>query len=721
MRQILQNLGTGETLLVDVPRPGASSGGYLVSTRASLVSLGTERMLIDFGKSGWLQKARKQPEKVRQVLEKIRVDGLFPTLEAVRSKLDQAIPLGYCNAGVVVEARTERTAGGPSWRPGDRVISNGAHAEFVSVPHPLTARIPDGVSFEHAAFTVVGSIGLQGIRLLAPTLGESVVVTGLGLIGLLCVQMLRANGCRVLGIDFDPAKCALARSFGAETVELAKGEEPVAVAVAWTGGRGVDGVLVTASTASSEPILQGARMCRKRGRIVLVGVTGLSLNRAEFYEKELSFQVSCSYGPGRYDDSYEKAGLDYPIGFVRWTEQRNFEAFLDLLASGRVNVEPLVSHRFGFSEALRGYDLVGAGKGLGIVLQYPVTDPAGSGVDSGAGRTLELAPPKPAQVPEVVVGVIGAGNFSGQVLFPALAASGARLRTVVSNGGVTGTHWGRKFGFERSSTVAEAILNDPEINLVVITTRHDSHARYAVEALRKGKAVYVEKPLCLTLAELDNVNAARTGWERVFLMVGFNRRFAPHVVRVRQLLAARREAKAFVYTVNAGAIPSGHWVHDSQAGGGRLLGECCHFIDLLRHLAACPIERAEVVLAEGAGAVEHDVFSLQLRFEDGSIGTVHYLANGSKAFPKERLEVFCAGGVLQLDNFRILRGYGWSGQGVTRSWRQDKGHTAEIEAVTRAVRAGAASPIPWPEIEEVSRVSLALASEGTYRRAAVSR
>jgi predicted dehydrogenase/threonine dehydrogenase-like Zn-dependent dehydrogenase len=710
MRQILQNLGSGETVLGEIPRPGPVTGGYLIATRRSLVSLGTERMLIDFGKAGWLEKARKQPDKVRQVIQKIRVDGLFPTLDAVRSKLDQAIPLGYCNAGVVMEARQGGQIG-QMWKVGDRVVSNGPHAEYVSVPHQLTARIPEGVGFEQAAFTVVGSVGLQGIRLLAPTLGELVVVTGLGLIGLLSVQMLRANGCRVLGIDFDPAKCALARSFGAETVDLAKGEEPVSVAMAWSGGRGVDGVLVTASTSSSEPISQAARMCRKRGRIVLVGVTGLELSRAEFYEKELSFQVSCSYGPGRYDDGYEKGGLDYPIGFVRWTEQRNFEAFLDLLAGRRIDVDPLISHRFGFGQALEAYQLVGAGKGLGIVLEYAGDQPV------GGGRVVDLPAeaPKPVSIPEVVVGVIGAGNFSGQVLLPALAATGARLRTVVSNGGVTGTHWGRKFGFERSGTEAREIFEDPSITLVVVTTRHDSHARYVVDAMRAGKAVYVEKPLCLRVEELELIREARGLSGGSFLMVGFNRRFAPHVVRMRELLAARREPKAFVYVVNAGAIPANHWVHDGEAGGGRILGEACHFVDLLRNLAGCRVAAADIAYAEGAGAGTRDIASIQLRFEDGSIGTVQYLANGSKSFPKERLEVFCGGGILQLDNFRTLRGFDWPGYRSRGSWGQDKGHASEMQAVVRALKEGGPSPIGWDELEEITQVCLSLGAGESYR------
>lgn len=710
MKQILQSLKDGRTELAEVPMPAVGPGQILIRTEVSLVSTGTERSLVEFGKAGWIEKARQQPDKVRMVLEKAATDGFVATYRAVNSKLDQPISLGYCNVGKVLEVGAEVTG----VRPGDRVVSNGKHAEWVSMPKNLCALIPATVSDESAAFAVLGAIGLQGLRLASPTLGETVVVMGLGLIGLLTVQLARAQGCRVLGMDFDTHKCELARRWGAEIVDLSRGADPLASAMEFTRGQGVDAVLITAATSSNEPVHQAAQMSRKRGRIVLVGVVGLELSRADFYEKELSFQVSCSYGPGRYDPEYEEHGRDYPIGFVRWTLRRNFEAVLGLMESGRLDVIPLISHRIPFAQAHEAYELVSSGKGLGIVLQY------GSGENLEAApasmRTVSLDAPRAAAVPSVVVGVMGAGNFAGQVLLPALARCGARLKSIVSNGGVTGTHWGRKFGFEQSSTESRTVLADPEINLVLIATRHESHARLVTQALAAGKRVYVEKPLCLNRTELNDIQAAYSAARCPFLMVGFNRRFASHTVKLRSLLAVRSENKAFVMMVNAGAIPGNHWTQDGRAGGGRILGEACHYIDLLRHLAGAPITRASIDYAEGVASASRDVASLHLSFADGSIGSIHYLSNGSKSFPKERLEVFCGGGILQLDNFRSLRGFGWKGFRRDHRWVQDKGHGAEMEALIRSVRDGKESPIAYDEIFEVAEVSIALAAGEAYRR-----
>ncbi|HXF46142.1 MAG TPA: bi-domain-containing oxidoreductase, partial [Burkholderiaceae bacterium] len=570
MLQLLQNLATGETQVVEVPAPQVARGTLLIATRASLVSAGTERMLVDFGRASWIDKARQQPEKVKQVLDKVRTDGLFATLDAVRSKLDQPLALGYCNAGVVLEVG----AGVEGFAVGDRVVSNGPHAEIVRVGKNLCARIPEGVSDEAAAFTVLGAIGLQGIRLAGPTLGECFVVTGLGLIGLMTVQLLRAHGCRVLGIDLDAGKLALAQRFGAEVCDLARGEDPVARGLAFSGGRGVDGVIVTASTQSSEPIAQAARMSRKRGRIVLVGVTGLELNRADFYEKELTFQVSCSYGPGRYDPAYEQHGNDYPLGFVRWTEQRNFEAVLAMLAEGRLDVAPLISHRFAVRDAARAYDvLVNERSALGIVLQY-------AGAQPGAqARRVALGAPSPvAPGGQAVLAAIGAGNYGSRVLIPAFKRAGAQLDTIVSSAGVTAAHHGRKAGFAFASTdVTADVLGNERVNAVVIATRHDTHARFACEALAAGKHVFVEKPLALTLEEVDAVEAAwraaaARGAPRL-LMVGFNRRFAPLVERMKAMLDTVAAPKAMVYTVNAGALAADHWTQSRETGGGRIVGE----------------------------------------------------------------------------------------------------------------------------------------------------
>ena len=640
------------------------------------------------------------------MLDKIKTDGLQPTIEAVFNKLDQPLPLGYCNVGRVAVAG----AGVVGFEAGARVISNGKHAEVVSVPINLCARVPDTVSDEEAAFTVLGAIALQGIRLVQPTLGETVAVTGLGLIGLLTVQLLRAHGCRVLGLDFDRDKLDLARQFGAEVVDLAAGQDPVKAADTYSRGRGVDAVIVTAATNSSEPMHQAALMCRKRGRIVLVGVTGLELSRDDFFKKELTFQVSASYGPGRYDPNYEDKGQDYPVGFVRWTEQRNFEAVLDMMADGRLDVKPLISHRFAIGEAEKAYELVGgAGPSLGILLSYP-------GLEiTTAARTVNLgaSPRAPLGVKsgKAAVSFVGAGNYAIAVLIPAFKEAGAHLRSVASSSGVSGVHAGRKFGFDETTTNTNRIFSDAATNAVVITTQHDSHARFVLQALDAGKHVFVEKPLCLTLDELDEIQSAyATACAQrspaPMVTVGFNRRFAPQVQKMKQLLGCVTGPKAFIMTVNAGAIPEDHWTQDSEAGGGRIIGEACHFVDLLRFLAAAPITGWQRMHMD---VPTRDTVSIQLNFADGSVGTVHYFANGSKAFPKERLEVFTAGRVLQLDNYRKLTGFGWPGFTKMNLWRQDKGQKGCAAAFVQAVANGTSAPIPFEEVAEVSRISIQIA------------
>ena len=706
MKQILQNLGTGETVIGDVPCPVAAAGKLLIATSRTLVSAGTERMLVDFGKASMIDKARQQPDKVRMVLDKVRTDGLMPALEAVQGKLDQPIALGYCNVGRVLEAG----AGVSGFAAGDRVVSHGSHAEVVNVPVNLCAKIPDAVNDDAAAFTVLGAIALQGIRLVAPTLGESVVVTGLGLIGLMTVQLLRAHGCRVFGIDLDPARLAMARRFGAETFDASNGADPVAAAEAFSRGRGVDAVIITVSNKSSEPMHQAATMCRQRGRIVLVGVTGLSLSRADFYEKELTFQVSCSYGPGRYDPNYEQKGQDYPVGFVRWTEQRNFEAVLDMMADGRLDVAPLISHTFAIGEAQAAYAVLSGGApSLGIMLTYPQ---AATEAEVVALRTPAVVLTKDwkAGPGKATISFIGAGNYAGRVLAPAFKAAGAQLLTVVSAGGVTGVHNGRKYGFAQASTDTAAAIADPAASGVVIATRHDTHARFVIEALAAGKDVFVEKPLCLTLAELAQVEAAMAAHPERRVVVGFNRRFAPHAVKMKALLGTVSEPKSFIMTVNAGEIPGDHWTQDRTTGGGRIVGEACHFIDLLRYLAGAPIiESSAVALGLPGGHGDNaDKVSLTLKFGDGSVGTIHYLANGHKGVAKERLEVFGGGRVLQLDNFIKLKAWGFPGFSGMSLWRQDKGQRACVKAFVDGFAKPAQGDAGVAELIEVSRVAIQL-------------
>ncbi|SDK74233.1 Predicted dehydrogenase [Franzmannia pantelleriensis] len=703
MKQVLQDLSKGITTLTESPSPSLSKGTLLVATTKSLVSVGTERMLVDFGRASYLQKARQQPEKVKMVLEKVQTDGLMTTVEAVRSKLAQPLPLGYCNVGVVSEVGK----GVAGFQPGDRVASNGPHADIVKVPQNLCARIPDDVSDEQAAFTVVGSIGLQGIRLAQPTLGEAFVVTGVGLIGLLTVQLLRAHGCRVLAIDFDAAKLALAEQFGAETCNPAQGEDPVAAGLAFSRGNGVDGVIITASTKSNDPVTQAARMSRQRGRIILVGVTGLELNRADFYEKELSFQVSCSYGPGRYDPSYEEQGHDYPLGFVRWTEQRNFEAVLDMLASGQLNVEPLITHRFDFSDAPEAYRvLTGDRAALGILLEYdaPLEQRTVSSVTLNHEAHFDATKP--------VLGMVGAGNYASRVLIPAFKAAGAQLHTLVTAGGINGVIHGEKAGFAEASTDMTKLLANDTVNTLAIVTRHDTHANFVAQSLVAGKHVFVEKPLAITAEGLIEVEgayrSALNNGKPLHLMVGFNRRFAPQVQKMKVLLSAIKEPKSFIMTMNAGAIPPEHWTQDPTIGGGRIIGEACHFIDLMRYLAGSEIVSVQVRrMSDNPGmAITEDKAAITLGFADGSFGTIHYLANGAASFSKERVEVFTAGRVLQLDNFRKLKGFGWPGFRKMNLWKQDKGQQACTAAFLSAISQGQPTPIPADETFEVARVSI---------------
>ena len=706
MKQLLQQLDTGVTRLVDVPAPRAGSATIVVESRATVVSAGTERMLVEFGRANLLDKARQQPDKVRQVLDKVRTDGLAPTLEAVRAKLDVPIPLGYCHAGVVVEAG-ERIR---QFRVGDRVVTNGAHAEYVRVPQTLAARIPDGVGFDAAAFTPLAAIGLQGVRLAAPTLGETVVVYGLGLIGLLTVQLLRANGCRVIGIDRNASRLALAEQFGATAIEAVTGGAAEHV-LAQTNGVGADAVLLTLASQSDDPVHDAAVMSRKRGRLVLVGVTGLHLRRDDFYRKELSFAVSCSYGPGRYDPEYEEGGRDYPLPFVRWTEQRNFDAVLGLMAQGSVDPLPLVTHRFAFTDAPAAYDVIsGAAPSLGVVLEYAdrgAEAPSANGrVVATPGERGAAAAGRARPTSRGVVGVIGAGNFAVRTLLPALQSTGARLHTIVSSGGTTGAIAAQKFGFTQTSSDVDAILENDEIDTVFVLTRHDTHARLAERALAAGKHVFVEKPLAFTEEALDAVRDAQTASGRL-LTVGFNRRFAPLTDAMRKLLRGRAGPLSVIATVNAGAIPRDHWTQDPDIGGGRIVGEACHFIDLCRALAASPIRDVHVTTAHDVGRRPiDDIAHVAMSFEDGSTAVVHYLASGARAFPKERIDCFWDAKTAVIDNWRRLRRYGIASPLWERSRAMDKGHAEEVRRWIAAVRGEAAAPIPMDELFEVSRSSV---------------
>lgn len=693
MKQIIQDLKTGQTLLEEVPVPQVKAGHLLIQTHKSLVSLGTERMLVEFGKANWLNKARQQPEKVKQVLQKIQSDGLKPTVEAVFRKLGEPLPLGYCNAGEVIAVG----AGVSEFKVGDRVASNGHHAEIVCVPQNLAARIPESVSYEAASFTVIGAIALQGIRLVKPTFGETVVVTGLGLIGLIAAQLLKANGCRVIGLDFDEEKVNLARSWGVEAVALGKGTDPVKLVQGATNGIGADAVLITASTKSNEVISQSAQMSRKRGRIVLVGVIGLQIQRSDFYEKELTFQVSCSYGPGRYDDEYELKGKDYPLGFVRWTEKRNFEAVLQALAQGQLKVEPLITEVVPLAAYEQVYGEMGQSRSIASILAY-------DGKVSAQRHSVAIAP-REFSGQKAVLGIIGAGNFTAAMIVPLLHQLGASMKYIASSKGLSGTTLAKKYGIAHSTTDYREILADEDVDAVLITTRHDAHAEQVIAALNAGKHVFVEKPLALTTAGLEDIEVAYNANPQASLTVGFNRRFSPFATEAKQLLGSQPGPMNVIATMNAGFIPMEHWVQDMKTGGGRIIGEACHLIDLISFFTGSEVE-AVVMNAMGPYPQENtDNASILLRYANGSQGIIHYFANGNKAYAKERVEIYFQGKNIIIDNFRKSHYFGFKGKGLRKA--QDKGHKAQFKQFVSSLEKGTPGIIPFESLMNTSRASLA--------------
>lgn len=690
MKQIIQSFKTGETILEEVPAPIVRKGTVLIQTTRSLVSLGTERMLVEFGKSNLIQKARQQPDKVKQVLDKVKTDGLMPTIETVFNKLGEPLPLGYCNVGKVIAVGE----GVNDFKIGDRVVSNGQHAEYVCVPKNLVAHIPENVSDEEASFTVIGSIGLQGIRLLNPTLGETVVVVGLGLIGLLTAQLLVANGCRVIGTDIDEAKLAMAKEWGIIPFNPLKGDV-VKFVEEQTGGIGADGVLITASAKNNDIISQAARMSRKRGRIILVGVIGLDISRAEFYEKELTFQVSCSYGPGRYDDDYEQKGIDYPLPFVRWTEKRNFETILEAIRSNRIHVKEMITEVVDLENFQNIYGEIGSSKSIASILKY--SDKTEIPSTSVKIKDTDFSSSKG------VIGIIGSGNFTKMTMMPALKNSGASYKFIASNGGVTGTALAQKYGIAKSTTDYKEIIKDDEVDLVLITTRHNLHAPMVIETLKAGKNVFVEKPLALNNEELiEIIEAQQKSGKNV--TVGFNRRFSPHIEKIKQLVG--NSQMNVVATMNAGAIPPNVWVHDMKVGGGRIIGEACHYIDLITFITGSKV-KSVCMNSMGVNPEENsDNASILLKYENGSTGVINYFANGSKAYSKERIEVFSQERTLVMDNFRITEGYGTKGFSKLKT-TMDKGHKNQFESLIKRIKEGGKPLIPFDEIINTTKASFA--------------
>ncbi|MBV9987978.1 MAG: bi-domain-containing oxidoreductase [Chitinophagaceae bacterium] len=692
MKQIIQNLKTGDTILEEVPAPLVRPGHVLIKTHRSLVSLGTEKMLVEFGKGNLISKARQQPEKVKQVLDKIRTEGLLPTLEAVFNKLDEPMPLGYCNAGEVIAVGE----GVNEFSIGDRVASNGHHAEIVNIPKNLVARIPEGVTYEEAVFTVMGSIGLQGIRLADPTIGETVVVIGLGLIGLITVQLLLANGCNVIGFDFDERKVAMANAWGA-TAFVSSTTDPVKVVEQITGDIGCDAVLIAASTKSNDVISQSAKMCRKKGRIVLIGVVGLDIQRSDFFKKELSFQVSCSYGPGRYDELYEQDGIDYPIGYVRWTEKRNFETILAAIAKKKLDVAGLITERVPLADYNKIYNNLG-GQSIASVLEYSS--------DSDSQATVVPVKQSTGLPSAGVVGIIGAGNFTKMTVMPAMKGSGAHFKYISSAGGLTAKSLAGKYGFEFSTTDYRQILDDSQVDLVLITTRHNQHASMVVDALNAGKNVFVEKPLAINRKQLELIIDTYNNLPApLSLCVGFNRRFSSFAQKAKALIGTPAPMN-MIATMNAGYIPPEVWVQDMKTGGGRIIGEACHYIDLMIYLSGSSV-REVYMSALGNNPKENtDNAIITLKFENGSQGVINYFSNGNKSYAKERIEIFTQGRILILDNFQKLRGFGFKGFS-SMSGRLDKGHKTQFERLVNQVKQGGDSLIPFHELVNSAQASFA--------------
>lgn len=691
MKQIIQSFKTGETILEEVPAPQVRKGSVLIQTSRSLVSLGTERMLVEFGKANLISKARQQPDKVKQVLDKIKTEGLMPTLEAVFNKLGEPLPLGYCNVGRVIAVGE----GVSEFKIGDRVASNGHHAEFVCIPKNLVAHIPDTVSDEEASFTVIGSIGLQGIRLLNPELGETIVVVGMGLIGLLTAQLLIANGCKVIGVDIDDEKLNLSRQWGVVSFNPKTGDV-VKFVESHTGNTGADGVVITASAKTDDIISQAARMSRKRGRIILVGVIGLNLSRAEFYQKELSFQVSCSYGPGRYDEDYEQRGNDYPLPYVRWTEKRNFEAILQSIAAGKLLVKEMITEVVGIEDYQDIYGEIGSKKSIASILKY------NTGNNQVPAATVVLKSVN-FNGSKGVIGIIGAGNFTKMTMLPALKGSEAGYKYIASAGGVSGTALAKKYGFSHSTTDYQEILKDKDVDLVLITTRHDKHAAITTEALAAGKHVFVEKPLALNEEQLEEIIAAYKK-SNTSLTVGFNRRFSPHALKIKSIIG--QGPMNIIATMNAGNIPANVWVHDMQVGGGRIIGEACHFIDLITFFTGSKVT-AVCMNAMGVNPEDNtDNASIFLKYEDGSTGVINYFSNGSKAYSKERVEIYSQERIAIIDNFRQTTGYGFKGFSKLKT-SLDKGHKNQFTHLIRQLKTGGQALIPFDEIINTTKASFA--------------
>ena len=723
MKQIIQSFRTGKLDLAEVPAPQLRARGILVRTAASVISSGTERMVLEFAEKNALQKAKARPDLVRQVLDKVRREGLIATYKSIQNRLDQPLPLGYSSAGVVVEVGEEAR----EFSVGDRVACAGSgyasHAELAYIPRNLAVKLPPRVSFEEGAFVTIGAIALQAVRQAEIQIGCVVAVIGLGLLGQLAMQILKASGCKVLGIDLDLARVKQALELGADAAALVENAEEAAQQ--FSGGRGCDAVIIMADSRSSDAVVLAGEIARERAIVVAGGAVGMEIPRKLYYEKELDFRVSRSYGPGRYDPEYEEKGHDYPYAYVRWTEQRNMETFADMLARGSVNTGGMITHRFGIDNAPDAYELISGATGqafLGVLLQYSL--------EREISHRVLLVKPAVARQPaenEVRLGVLGAGNFANAILIPAARKAGAVLLGVVSGSGLSSKTAASRFGFRYCTADENEILKDDQINCVAILTRHGLHAAQVMAALKAGKHVFVEKPLCLTEPELaqivecheECVAAAIASGARVpMLMVGFNRRFAPYVIELRKHLAGVQEPLLANYRVNAGYLPPNHWTQDPGEGGGRLIGEGCHFIDLLLYLAGSPPVSVETQVLPDRHRYRQDNFVVTTRFENGSIGNLTYVANGNKSFSKEALEVFGGGLAARLEDYSKLEICS-SGRRITRAerFKADKGHQAEWNALVQHLRGKGTPPIDFADVVLSTRTTLAAARSMVEGRA----
>ncbi len=703
MKQLIHSLEDGETKISEIPSPSLKPGELLIISNCSLISTGTEKMLVEFGKANLLEKVLQQPDKFKQVIDKIKSDGPIPTLNAVQRKLKQPIPLGYSNVGKVIGVGSNVS----DFKVGDRVVSNGSHAEIVAISSNLCAKIPDNVDDISAAFTVLGSIGLQGLRLANPTFGETFLVSGLGLIGLITAQLLKANGCHVLGLDPDPKKCSLADSLGIKSKKIENDVESINWIIENTLGRGIDGALITASTVSNQPINFAAKACRKRGRIILIGVTGMKFKRDLFYKKELTFQVSCSYGPGRYDKNYENKQMDYPIGFVRWTEKRNFEAILNAIANGQINTNKLISHKFSIDQSPEAYKLLSKkSETLGILIEYPKNN------IQKINQTINFKNKISKKTSKIKSRIcfIGTGNYASTTLLPAFAKTKSEFVCISSNDGLNPLILGKKYKFNQCTTNNTKVFNNNCSNTIVIATRHESHAELVIKGLIAKKNIFVEKPLCITRDELTKIQKIYfdnfdNNSSKPILMVGFNRRFSPITDDLKRILRKINNQKIFIFTCNAGKIDGDHWLQEDSEGG-RLLGECCHFVDLLRYLADSPIKK--ISLNNSDNVLFKDNFTVNLEFKNGDLGTVHYFSNGDRSFPKERLEVISGGSIIKLDNFKKIKTWGIKNPKKYFFQTQNKGQNECVSKFVNAVKYCKNSPIPIEEIFEVQNALLSL-------------